>query len=145
MPRLRLLGIGYLLLEFATFIALGVLLGWGWAFVLFLSGIPIGAVVIRYAIRRADALAVMGGLAFMIPGLWSDLLGLALALPFTQRRLRGRMDAWAQSKVVAMRFPGYQGDVVQGVVIHEEATWTQEPPPTDQGPPGMPGRPSIGD
>ncbi len=146
--RSRLLMFGYPLLEVATAYAVGMWLGWGWMLLLLLAGIPVGFAVMRNAgdaamvdLQRAaqtgeepDAgkhgLAFLGGLLIMIPGFWTDLVGLLLVLPPTQRLLRARSRAWLSSRVMTVRMPGVHypgGDVIQGTVIHTEPSRGPEP------------------
>ena len=137
--RTRLLLFGYPALELITMYILAQYIGWGWTLILVLAGLPVGIVIMRWAAQRGDAMAFLGGVLFAIPGLWSDLLGLLLVLPFTSAPLRRRSEAWVQARVVTMNFPGttfqprYPGDVVQGTVIKT----TDD----DGGPPS--GQPSI--
>ena len=149
--RSRLLLFGYPLLEVLTAYLVGLWLGWGWMLLLLLAGIPIGFAIMRNAadgamvdMQRAaetgqepDAgkhgLAFVGGLLFMIPGFWTDLLGLLLVLPPTQRLFRARTRTWLSSRVTTVRMPGVHyptGDVIQGTVIRHEPP-TPPTPPTD--------------
>jgi UPF0716 protein FxsA len=155
--RSRLLLFGYPLLEVATAYAVGLWLGWGWMLLLLLAGIPAGFAVMRNAgdaamrdLQRAaetgqepDAgrhgLTFLGGLLIMIPGFWTDLVGLVLALPPTQRLLRKRSRSWLSSRVMTVRMPGVHypaGDVIQGQVIRSDAD--KQNPPTHRPPTGPP-------
>jgi UPF0716 protein FxsA len=139
--RGRLLLFGYPLLEVATAYAIAVWIGWGWMLLLLLLGFPIGFAIMRNAGDAAmieaqesaqsglppDAgrhvLSFVGGLLIMIPGFWTDLLGLLLAVPLTQRLFRARARTWLASRVTTVRMPGMRypdGDIVQGTVIHRE-------------------------
>jgi UPF0716 protein FxsA len=147
--RSRLLLFGYPLLEVVTAYAVGLWLGWGWMLLLLLVGIPIGFAIMRNAgdaamvdLQRAaqsgqepDAgrhgLAFLGGLLIMIPGFWTDLAGLLLVLPPTQRLLRARSRAWLSSRVMTVRMPGVHnpgGDVIQGTVIRDDSAPNDQPP-----------------
>jgi UPF0716 protein FxsA len=149
--RSRLLLFGYPLLEVLTAYLVGLWLGWGWMLLLLLAGIPIGFAIMRNAadgamvdMQRAaetgqepdpgkHGLAFVGGLLFMIPGFWTDLLGLLLVLPPTQRLFRARTRTWLSSRVTTVRMPGVHyptGDVIQGTVIRQEPP-TPPTPPTD--------------
>ncbi len=151
--RGRLLLFGYPLLEVATAYAIAVWIGWGWMLLLVLVGFPIGFAIMRNAgdaalqdAERAGrtgeevdagrhALTFVGGLLIMIPGFWSDLLGLLLAVPWTQRLFRSRARTWLEARATYVRMPGVHypgGDVVQGTVIHHD------PEDTDGGPEGPP-------
>ncbi|MDO8309131.1 MAG: FxsA family protein [Actinomycetota bacterium] len=168
--RSRLLLFGYPLLEVATAYAVGVLIGWGWMLLLLVAGIPVGLAVMRNAgdgaMRDAQraassgrpvdgsrhALAFVGGLLIMIPGFWTDLVGLLLVIPVTQRLFRSRGRAWLETRFTTVRMPGVRypsGDVIQGTVIypdvHEDRSpadeWprNQQPGPPEALPPGGPG------
>jgi UPF0716 protein FxsA len=149
--RRRLLIFGYPVLELATFYLVAQLIGWGWTFLLIIVGFPIGFAVMRNAGdaamadvlesqqtgREVDAsrhtLGFVGGLLIMIPGFWSDLVGLLLAVPFTQRLFRSRMRTWFSERFTSVRVPGAtypRGDVIQGTVIHYDGS--------DPAPPGTP-------
>jgi UPF0716 protein FxsA len=152
--RSRLLLFGYPLLEVVTAYAVGLWLGWGWMLLLLLAGIPVGFAVMRNAgdaamadLQRAaqtgqepdtgrHGLAFLGGLLIMIPGFWTDLAGLLLILPPTQRLLRRRSSTWLSSRVMTVRMPGVHypgGDVIQGTVIRDDDV-TDDPQP-GAGPP----------
>jgi UPF0716 protein FxsA len=139
--RSRLLVFGYPLLEVATAYLVAMWIGWGWMLLLVLAGIPIGFAIMRRAgdaamvdMQRAaatgeepdagrHALAFVGGLLFVIPGFWTDLLGLLLVLPPTRRLFRERTRAWFSTRVTTLRMPGVHyptGDVIQGTVIHRD-------------------------
>lgn len=156
--RSRLLLFGYPLLEVLTAYAVGVWIGWGWMLLLLLIGIPIGFAIMRNAgdaamvdLQRAaqsgqepDAgrhgLAFLGGLLIMIPGFWTDLVGLLLVLPPTQRLLRARSRTWLSSRVTTVRMPGVHypsGDVILGTVIRDD-TPPGTPPPKPQPPTNPP-------
>ncbi|MFI9830272.1 MAG: FxsA family protein [Streptomyces sp.] len=128
-------------------------------FLLLLAGFVLGAVVIKRAGRRAfqnlnqalqrgtapssgggNGLLMLGGLLLMIPGLISDVIGLALLIPpvqkalsrYTERTVERRLreaapgtlgDAFQQAR---MRRP--DGKVVQGEVIRDEPGRTPEEP-----------------
>lgn len=155
--RSRLLLFGYPLLEVATAYAVGLWLGWGWMLLLLLAGIPVGFAIMRNAgdaamvdMQRAaqtgqepDAakhgLTFLGGLLVMVPGFWTDLVGLLLVLPPIQRLLRKRSGAWLSSRVMTVRMPGVHypgGDVIQGEVIRSDVA--REDPPRQQPPAGPP-------
>lgn len=145
--RGRLLLFGYPALEVATAYAVAMWIGWGWMLLLVIAGFPIGFAIMRRAgdaamsdLQRAaesggepdsgrHALAFVGGLLIAIPGFWSDLLGLLLVLPPTQRLFRSRSRTWIESRFTTVRMPGVhypgggsfgQGDVIQGTVIRPE-------------------------
>jgi UPF0716 protein FxsA len=153
--RTRLLVFGIPLLEVATAYLVALWIGWGWMLLLLLLGIPIGFALMRNAGDAAmrdlqaasaagrepdagrHALAFVGGLLFVIPGFWSDLLGLLLVLPPTQRLFRARTRTWLESRVATVRMPGVHypdgGDVIQGTVIRHDPE-TTDPGPAGPGP-----------
>ncbi len=139
--RGRLLVFGYPLLEVATAYAIAVWIGWGWMLLLLLIGFPIGFAIMRNAGDAAardleaaqrtgatvdpgrHALTLVGGLLIMIPGFWSDLLGILLAIPLTQRLFRSKARTWFESRATFVRMPGVHypgGDVVQGTIIYPD-------------------------
>lgn len=147
--RSRLLLFGYPLLEVATAYLLAQWIGWGWTILLLLIGFPIGFALMRNAgdaamrdLQRAaqtgiepDAgrhgLAFLGGLLFLVPGLWTDLAGLLLVLPPTQRLIRRRSGAWLSTRATSFRMPGVAypgGDVIHGTVVRSD-----EPPASSTG------------
>ena len=148
--RARLLFFGYPLLEVATAYAIAVWIGWGWMLLLVIAGIPVGFAVMRNAgdaamvdMQRAaqtgqepdasgHALTFVGGLLIAVPGFWSDLVGLLLAVPLTQRLFRQNARTWLSSRVSTVRMPGVHypdgGDVIQGIVITPDDEPPAEPP-----------------
>ncbi len=157
--RTRLVVFGYPLLEVVTAYAVAQWIGWGWMLLLVVAGFPIGFALMRNAGDAAmrdmvasansgipidssrHALAFVGGLLVAIPGFWTDLVGLLLVLPLTQRLFRARTRTWFSERVTTVRMPGahYPGDgeVIQGTVIR-----TDDPPrepPRPQEPPALPG------
>ncbi|CAB4889048.1 MAG: hypothetical protein F2923_07960 [Actinobacteria bacterium] len=131
----RLLIFGYPLLEVSTAWALIIWLGFGWTFVIYVSGIPIGWLVFKHAGRRALdaahrqevppatlAFQVLAGVLFMIPGIWTDIFALLCLIPYLQKRMSApfanmstspgninwRMSSWSQGS-----------EIIEGVVIHE--------------------------
>lgn len=150
--RSRLLIFGYPLLEVATIYLVAVWIGWGWTLLLLLLGIPIGFALMRNAgdaamndmVQSANTgqpvdsgrhgLSFVGGVLIAIPGFWSDLVGLLLVLPWTQRLFRQRARTWLSSRLTTVHMPGirypHEGDVIQGTVIQRD-----EPgPPRGTGP-----------
>jgi UPF0716 protein FxsA len=142
---------GYPLLEVATAYLVAQLLGWGWMLLLLVVGIPVGFALMRNAGDAAmrdmatatgtgqsvdssrHALSFVGGLLIAIPGFWTDLVGLLLVLPLTQRLFRKRLRTWFAERLTVVHMPGVRypgGDVVQGTVIQRDDT---PAPPT--GPP----------
>ncbi|MCX4760548.1 FxsA family protein [Streptomyces sp. NBC_01275] len=105
-------------------------------FLLLVAGFVLGAVVIKRAGRRAfqnlnealqrgttpsqgggNGLMMLGGLLLMIPGLFSDAIGLLLLLPPVQKAL----SAYGERKLraaTATATPGSLGDAFQQARIH---------------------------
>jgi UPF0716 protein FxsA len=153
--RGRLLILGYPLVEIVTIYLIGQAIGWLWTSLLILAGFPIGFALMRNAgdaamrdmveaakaNRQVDAsahtLSFVGGLLIMVPGFWSDLVGLLLTFPVTQRLFRTRVRSWFEQRFTAIHVPGARypsGDVIQGTVISTDGS----PPATAPRPP-LPG------
>lgn len=140
--RRRLLVYGFPLLEIVTAYAVAQLIGWGWMLLLLIAGIPAGFALMRNsgeaAMRDAvraqqtrrpldssrHALAFVGGVLIAIPGFWTDLIGLLLVIPITQRLFRARARNWFEKRFTVVRMPGIrypdEGDIIQGTVIYPE-------------------------
>jgi UPF0716 protein FxsA len=150
--RSRLLFFGYPLLEIATAYLVAMWIGWGWMLLLVLIGFPVGFAIMRRAGDAAmrdlqasvdagpepdsgrHALTFVGGLLIAIPGFWTDLLGLLLVLPPTQRLFRQRSRTWIEGRFTTVRMPGVHypggGEVIQGTVIRsDDTTRADQPPP----------------
>ncbi|MDO8731163.1 MAG: FxsA family protein [Actinomycetota bacterium] len=131
----RLLIFGYPLLEIVTFFAFVSWFGWGWALLISFIGMPIGWVVFRSGGRAALASAkrsstpsrsvtfrMLSGLLFMIPGFWTDVASSALFIPLLQARLAApftNLNTASGGMNWRVRTWREDGDIVQGVVIHE--------------------------
>lgn len=148
--RRRLLIFGFPLLEIVTIYVVAQWIGWLWTFLLLLVGIPAGFALMRNAgdaaLRDAmaaqqsgrpvevsrHALAFVGGVLIAIPGFWTDLLGLLLVIPLTQRLFRTRARRWFEGRFTSVRMPGIRfpggGDVIQGTVIYPPRDDPEEPP-----------------
>jgi len=140
--RRRLLILGYPLIELVTAYLVAQWIGWGWMLLLLIAGIPAGFAIMRNAgdaaMRDAvkaqesgqpitagrHALGFVGGLLIAIPGFWTDLIGLLLVIPITQRLFRAPLRRWFEGRFTAVRMPGVrfpgQGDVIQGTVIQRD-------------------------
>ena len=131
----RLLLFGYPLLEIVTFFAFVTWLGWGWALLISFIGIPIGWMVFRNAGRqalqaakrssapsRATTFQMLSGVLLMIPGFWTDVAALVLFMPPLQARLAApftNLNTPTGAMNWRVRTWGSGGDIVEGVVIHE--------------------------
>ncbi|MDP2013498.1 MAG: FxsA family protein [Actinomycetota bacterium] len=131
----RLVIFGYPLLEIVTFFFFVTWFGWGWALFISFIGIPIGWMVFRNAGRAALAAAkrsaapsraitfrMLSGVLFMIPGFWTDIAALLLFVPGVQARLAApftNLNTPSGGMNWRVRSWGGSGDIVEGVVIHE--------------------------
>ncbi len=153
--RSRLLVFGYPLVEVATVYVVAQFIGWGWTLLLLAIGIPVGFAVMRNAGDAAMramtaaagtgqpvdssrfALSFVGGVLIAIPGFWTDLVGLLLVVPLTQRLFRQRLRTWFAERLTVVHMPGIRypggGDVVQGTVIRHD----HEPPSPPAQPPAL--------
>jgi UPF0716 protein FxsA len=145
--RTRLLVFGYPLIEIATAYLVALWIGWGWMLLLLLIGFPVGFAIMRNAGDAAfrdavqqptptapsgrHAVTFLAGLLILIPGFWTDVLGLLLLLPPVQALVRRRGSAWIDARTTMVRMPGVRypgGDVIQGTVIHRDEPGSDEPP-----------------
>jgi UPF0716 protein FxsA len=125
--RWRLLVFGYPLVEILAFWGIAGLIGWGWAILLIVLGVPIGWALIRHAGAeaargRGDRAAVLGvsGVLLIIPGFLTDLAAVVLLVPAVHRSLGTRLRAWVQVSPIRMGFA--DGDVITGEVIRRDTT-----------------------
>lgn len=123
--RTRLLVFGYPLVEILAFWGVATLIGWGWALVLIVIGVPAGWALVRMAGEeasrgRGDRALGMGlaGVLIMVPGFVTDIAGLVLLLPPVRRALGARLQAWVAVSPIRMGFT--TGDVVQGEILRPE-------------------------
>lgn len=116
--RRRLIVFGYPLAEILTFWAVASIVGFGWAVVGILAGIPIGAWMWRRAATyvqppsqpdKAAAFAA-AGLLWMVPGFLTDCAGIAVVIPGVRRWL-----------ITLLPLPG-QFVTVRGEVLYDEPT-----------------------
>lgn len=150
----RLIVFGYPLAEVLAFWGVASIIGWGWAFVGLVLGIPIGLALIRNAGASAtdmmqanatgDAYRVgemassmtgqfVAGVLIAIPGYLTDVVGLALLLPGVRKAIGRRvMRRYVGSPWMA-RMPG-SGPIIQGTVIVEDLRYEDRPDTGDEPP-----------
>jgi UPF0716 family protein affecting phage T7 exclusion len=154
MSRTKLIALGYPVIELIALWLVAQWIGWGSAILLLLLGIPVGFIIMGKASRKRPVW-FLAGLFVAIPGFVTDLFGFVLLLPPIQRALERRGRAWLESNVTfldfsggaaQMRSPYDSGEVIPGMVIHDDEPRNEEPrneePRNEDGPPF--GRPSIG-
>jgi|688.fasta_scaffold16887_7 UPF0716 protein FxsA len=148
MSRTKFIALGYPIVELIALWLVAQWIGWGSAIILLLLGIPVGFIIMGKASRKRPVW-FLAGLLVAIPGFVTDLIGFVLLLPPIQRSLERRGRAWLEANVTfldfsggaaQMRSPYDSGDVVPGMVIHEDDPGHDDPR-HDDGPPY--GRPSI--
>jgi UPF0716 protein FxsA len=149
----RLLFFGYPLAEILALWGVASLIGWGWALLGILAGIPIGFALMRNAGASATGLMqanaagdqqramqmassttgqFVAGVLIAIPGYLTDLIGLALLLPGVRGAIGRRMMRRYRSSPWMSRMPG-SGPIVQGTIIvedlrYESGSQDDEPP-----------------
>ena len=136
----RLIVFGYPLIEFLLLWLLASVIGWGWALIGIVLGVPVGIAIMRnasagarfaleetepeHALERVGSTAglFLAGLCFLVPGYGSDLVGLVLLLPPIRRWVIRRMTRGFDSLAWVDRMPGFpsSGTVIQGTVIGPE-------------------------
>ena len=149
----RLLFFGYPLVEILALWGVASLIGWGWALLGILAGIPLGLALMRNAggsaagLMQADAAGdqeraatlassmtgqFAAGVLIAVPGYLTDLIGLALLLPGDRAAIGRRMMRRYRTSPWMARMPG-SGPIIQGTVIvedlrYESGTEEDEPP-----------------
>ncbi len=81
------------------------------------SGDPVGPTGDPLAKESRTAVTIAGGLLLILPGLLSDLLGLACLFPPTARMLRRFPERWVRRSTEQFRIRRPGGPVVPGEVI----------------------------
>lgn len=143
----RLLFFGYPLVEILALWGVASLIGWGWALLGILAGIPIGFALMRNAGASAAGLMeanaagdqqramqiassmtgqFIAGVLIAIPGYLTDLIGLALLLPGVRGAIGRRMMNRYRSSAWMSRMPG-SGPIIQGTVIVEDLRYQSGP------------------
>jgi len=161
--RGRLIFFGYPLAEVLALWGVASLIGWGWALLGLLAGIPIGIALMRNAgasaaaSMQADpqrarelASATVGqfgaGVLFVIPGYLTDLVGAALLLPGVRSAVGRWMARRFNQASWYSRFPG-SGEVIRGTVVIEDLRDADPDEPAEPDEPderGPQSPPSIG-
>jgi len=136
----RLIVFGYPLVEFLLLWLIASVIGWGWALIGIVLGVPVGIAIMRNAsagarvalqetepqraLERVGATAglFLAGLCFLVPGYGSDVVGLVLLFPPIRRWVMRRMTRGFDSFAWVDRMPGFpsSGTVIQGTVISTE-------------------------
>ena len=131
----KFLLLGYPVLEFCTALFFIVWLGFGWTFLIYIVGIPIGWIALKTAGRQSRELArnqqlpsralsfrFVAGMLFLIPGFWTDVLALLCFIPLVQARIAAPF-AFLHSNASNLQSrinPWDDGsEIIEGVVIHE--------------------------
>jgi UPF0716 protein FxsA len=146
----------WVVLEIWLLIEVGHLIGWLWLFLLLVGSAVLGGWAVKRAGLRAlrataagkaeagTVVGIAGGLLLILPGMLSDLLGLACLFPPTAallRRLPARLlrrsggpigDAYRIQEQLRIHRP--DGKVVPGEVIVGEVVDPQQPRPEDSQP-----------
>jgi len=145
----RLVVFGYPLVEILLLWGVASLIGWGWALLGLLAGIPIGLALMRNAgstaatmMRQANtdpeaAAAAAGssvgqffaGLLFLVPGYFTDLLGAGLLIPGVRSLVGRRLSTSVENRQWMSKMPGFpgSGEIIQGTVVIEDLRYEQDP------------------
>lgn len=140
----RLVVFGFPLAEILVLWGVAAMIGWGWALLGILAGIPIGFALMRNAGASAQALIqasaqgddtrarvlassatgqFVAGALIAIPGYLTDVIGLVLLLPGV-RSAMGRL-AVARISPWMSRMPG-AGPIIQGTIIVEDVRYSPD-------------------
>jgi UPF0716 protein FxsA len=146
----RLLLFGYPLAEILVLWGVASIIGWGWALLGIVAGIPIGFALVRNAGANAAGLMqanaagdqeramtmassmtgqFVAGVLIAIPGYLTDLIGLALLVPGARNAIGRRVMRRYRSSMWMSRMPG-SGPIVQGTVIVEDLRYEPREPKT---------------
>ena len=161
----RLIVFGYPLVEFVLLWLIASVIGWGWALIGIVLGVPVGIAIMRNAsagarvalqeteperaLERVGATAglFLAGLCFLVPGYGSDVVGLVLLFPPIRRWVMRRMTRGFDSFAWVDRMPGFpsSGTVIQGTVISTEDPGFSDFPRISDVPDSVDSRDSPGD
>lgn len=138
--RGRLLVFGYPLAEILALWAVASIIGWGWALLGLLAGIPFGFALMRNSgssaaglmqanaagdPQRAKSMAssmtgqFLAGVLIAVPGYVTDIVGLALLIPALRNAIGRRVMRQFGGSSWMSRMPG-AGPIIQGTVIVED-------------------------
>lgn len=147
----RLLVFGYPLAEILVLWGVASIIGWGWALLGILAGIPIGLALMRNAGASATSLMqanaegdpirarriassmsgqFVAGALIAIPGYVTDVMGIAILIPGVRNALGRRVMRLLGGNSWLARMPG-AGPIVQGTVIVEDLRY-QTPGESDE-------------
>lgn len=136
----RLLVFGYPLAEILVLWGVASIIGWGWALLGILAGIPIGLALMRNAGASATSLMqanaegdsirarriassmsgqFVAGALIAIPGYVTDVMGIAILIPGVRNALGRKVMRLLGGNSWLARMPG-AGPIVQGTVIVED-------------------------
>lgn len=153
----RLLFFGYPLAEILVLWGVASLIGWGWALLGLLVGIPIGFALMRNAgasaagliqanqagdVHRASEIAssmtgqFIAGTFIAIPGYVTDVIGLALLIPGVRNSIGRRVTRRYRGSAWMTRMPG-SGPIIQGTVIVEDLRNEKPSDPNESHPPSI--------
>ena len=161
----RLIVFGYPLVEFVLLWLIASVIGWGWALIGIVLGVPVGIAIMRNAsagarvalqeteperaLERVGATAglFLAGLCFLVPGYGSDVVGLVLLFPPIRRWVMRRMTRGFDSFAWVDRMPGFpsSGTVIQGTVISTEDPGVSDFPRISDVPDSVDSKDSPGD
>ena len=143
----RVIVFGYPLAEILVLWGVASVIGWGWALLGIVAGIPIGFALMRNAGSSAQALFAasaqgdeqqarvlassmtgqfVAGALIAIPGYLTDVFGLVLLLPGARNAI-GRLAMRRASPWMA-RMPG-AGPIIQGTVVVEDLRYSTDAQP----------------
>ena len=147
--RRRFLTFGYPALELLTAWALATWLGWGWALLIILGGLPVGSVRMQRAGQSAlvhlqqpsgdggmpkvgarPGWLFLAGILLAIPGVWTDVLAVGVLVPAIRRRVTHHLGPRFEMRTAGASWAGMTqatgstgssagGDVIIGTVIAE--------------------------
>ncbi len=120
-------------------------IGWGWAILLIIIGVPVGwGILRRAAVALAGQAAAAGqaaqtgrpvpavnarpgvtmaaGALIAIPGFIGDIVGLVLLIPPINAIVADKAGTWVSTRVVGVQARMFPGSVIRGTVIRPDGT-----------------------